>query len=298
MRLLLPILAACSLCTIASLPVPALACASCACGDPTLVVMGTEQPFAGRLRLSAELRTRSERMGNGDDRHELHERRLDLGAAWSPSSWLTLSLTLPLVDRELGMANLARVGAQAVGDVEVRARVYVWRTGGFGREHLLALHGGVELPTSPTIRRGGVALADEVQPGTSSLDLLAGASWLHLRGSFSFYASAVALLPRRTPLGYTPGRALLGTAAAQVQPWDFLALRGGLDGRWERAAIERDGTVRPDTGGFALFASPAILFQPWTDWLLQLQLRIPAWQRMRGEHEEGTGLGVGVIRDL
>jgi hypothetical protein len=32
---------------------PAMACASCGCGDPTLTGAGTEQPFRNRIRVSA-----------------------------------------------------------------------------------------------------------------------------------------------------------------------------------------------------------------------------------------------------
>ncbi|MFP2933934.1 hypothetical protein ACLESO_54180, partial [Pyxidicoccus sp. 3LG] len=46
----------------------AWACATCACGDPTLTSMGAEQPFSGRLRLSSTLRAWGHTVGReGED---------------------------------------------------------------------------------------------------------------------------------------------------------------------------------------------------------------------------------------
>jgi hypothetical protein len=53
----------------------AWACAMCGCGDPTLTTMGAEQPFAGRLRLSSELRYRSDAIGDAPERTQIEEVR-------------------------------------------------------------------------------------------------------------------------------------------------------------------------------------------------------------------------------
>src|SRR5262249_4425432 len=59
---------------------PAAACAVCGAGDPTLNAAGTERPYAGRLRLSGDLRLGGARVGaEGTGLLELREERLDLG---------------------------------------------------------------------------------------------------------------------------------------------------------------------------------------------------------------------------
>src|SRR5690606_16530845 len=72
----------------------AWACAACACGDPTLTTLGADQPFEGRLRAGTLVRAwgYSDGVSHGD----YGEVRMDLAAAYSPLSWLTLSAQLPL----------------------------------------------------------------------------------------------------------------------------------------------------------------------------------------------------------
>ena len=57
-------------------------------GDPTLTVMGTEQPFAGRFRVALRGRMRGDRL---DDVTVL-EGRTDVSLAWSPLPSLSLCL--------------------------------------------------------------------------------------------------------------------------------------------------------------------------------------------------------------
>lgn len=80
----------------------ARACSTCTVGDPTLTVMGAEQPTAGRLRFSSSLRWRRERVEQG---HRLVERRLELGVAWSPIARVTLSVGVPIVS-QIGRAHV------------------------------------------------------------------------------------------------------------------------------------------------------------------------------------------------
>src|SRR5687768_1971981 len=87
----------------------AQACAACGCGDPTLVSAGTEQPFAGRLRGSLELRYRTDSIGEpGVDRLFIREARADLSLAYAPLPALFFMATLPFVHRSVEEPNLAK----------------------------------------------------------------------------------------------------------------------------------------------------------------------------------------------
>src|SRR5690606_15300441 len=72
----------------------ACACASCACGEPTPTTVGADQPFEGPLRAGTLVRAwgYSDGVSDGD----YGEVRMELAAAYSPLSWLTLSAQLPL----------------------------------------------------------------------------------------------------------------------------------------------------------------------------------------------------------
>ena len=67
-------LAALAIMVALSLPVgDAWACSTCGCGDLTLTVMGSEKPYAGRLRAALELRHRTDAVG----RPGFNEQRLE-----------------------------------------------------------------------------------------------------------------------------------------------------------------------------------------------------------------------------
>ena len=78
----------------------ASACGTCSVGDPTLTVVGFEQPKANRVRTSATLRHRNDSIGEtAVDKLTLSEQRLELAGAYSPTDRVSLSLMMPLVHR-------------------------------------------------------------------------------------------------------------------------------------------------------------------------------------------------------
>src|SRR5437764_1267388 len=79
-------------------PLPAWACASCGCGDPTLTAMGQEKPFKNRLRLALEERVGAHSTGALGALYEQSlVSRTTLAASFSPLPWLTLGTAVPLV---------------------------------------------------------------------------------------------------------------------------------------------------------------------------------------------------------
>lgn len=264
------------------------ACAACGCGDPTLVSAGTEQPFAGRLRASLELRYRTDSIGEpGVDRLLIREGRADLSLAYAPWSSLFLMATLPFVHRSVEEPNLTTQRVWGPGDAELRAKAFVYRDRELAARVLVAAHLGVKLPTAPFHEdSAGLTLPLEAQPGTGSLDVLFGPSIALVEGDFSAYASAQLSLPLATRDVVEPGISQRSTLALQYQPWLFLALRPSLDSRWDTKSQER-GRRERDSGGFVLFAGGDVLVSPLTDLTLTVGVRVPAWQELGGFHDEG-----------
>jgi hypothetical protein len=258
------------------MPKLALACASCACGDPTLTSMGTEQPFAGRLRLATTLRAWGLTEGQQSvDAVSTRELRMDVSAAYAPLRWLVLSATLPLQARRVKDVSLMREQSWGPGDMELSAKAFVFRDKEFSPDHLFGVLVGTRLPTSPTLHdAAGEPLSLDAQLGTASVDPFAGLAYATFRGQWSFLANATGYLPTRGREGFRAGASLRTTLAAQYQPHPSWALHLAADTRLEGASDtqgERDTTG----SGFIGFLSPDVLFSPTSDTLVQLGVRVP-----------------------
>ncbi|RMH36372.1 MAG: transporter [Deltaproteobacteria bacterium] len=262
--------------------------------------MGLGKPFAGRLRLSGELRHRTDTIGvSGVDELRLSERRLDLAVAYLPRWWLSLSATVPLVHVDVTHVNGARERALGLGDADLRARTYVWRDRAFSPRHLVGLDARVKLPTGPELDTpvGTDLFRIESQPGTGSVDAAVGASYGYFRDPWSAYASALAVLPGTGYRDVRAGRSLRATVAAQFQPSPRFGYRLGVDARWDAVTTEA-GEVEDDTGGFIAFVTPQVIYSPITDVVVHAYVRIPAVNALYGRHDEGAIVAVGVTRDL
>lgn len=264
------------------------ACAACGCGDPTLVAAGTEQPFAGRFRVSFEGRYRTDSVGEpGRDEIQIREARGDFGVAWAPVDWLFLLASVPLVYRNITETNLATESSWGPGDAEIRAKAYVYRDRPLAPRWLVGVFAGLKLPTAPFHDdSNGELLPLEAQAGTGSWDLLLGPSLSFFDSWFSLYASLQGSLPFVTRDDVKPGAALRSTIAPQAQLFQALALRAIVETRLD-APSEVSGESDPDSGGFVLFAGGDVLVSPILDLVLSAGVRVPAVQALRGFHDEG-----------
>ncbi|GMU07341.1 MULTISPECIES: transporter [Corallococcus] len=260
----------------------AWACASCACGDPTLTSMGGEQPFEGRLRLSTMLRAWGHTEGRtGVDAQRLRELRMDVAVAYAPRPWLVLAVNLPLQAREVQDVSLGMERGWGLGDLDVSAKAFVWKDKEFSPDQLVSVVGGVKLPTGPRLHaRDGTTLGIDAQPGSGSVDPMAGLAWQGFRGKWSFLASALGFLPSRGRDDYRLGASLRTQVAAQYQPSPTWAVRLGVDSRAERAP-DTNGTPEEAGGGFIAYASPDVLFSPGMDVVVQAGVRIPFVNQLR-----------------
>ncbi len=97
--------------------------------------------------------------------------------------------------------------------------------------------------------------------------------------------------------GVRQGEAVLATIAGQYHFNTELALRLGLDGRWE-AATEEQGQTDPNSGGTMLALSPEILYGVLDELSLQGLARVPLVQAFTGVQSEGLTVQAGIIYEL
>lgn len=276
----------------------ARACATCECGDPTLVVMGAEQPFAQRLRLSMGLRHRTDAVGRaGVDRLELNEQRLELAAAYAVVDWLMLSLSVPLLRRQLDFTDLSREGYVGLGDSEARARVFVFRDRDLAPRHLIALVVGLKLPTGPVKTLQAAGQNPELLAGTGSFDPLLGATYSFFADPWSLFVSEMLFIPTRGSHQLRAGTAWRGTYTAQYQAHEVVAARVSIETRLEARTTVNDQNV-VDTGGFIAHLAPGVVFSPLDDLVVQLAVHIPTINALYGNHDEGPVFELGAALDL
>ncbi len=280
-------------------PRPALACAVCSCGDPTLTAMGAEKPFQNRLRASLEARHRTDTVGIARlNEMSLSEQRLDARLAWAPTDRIFLLASLPLLRREIEYVNLARHTATGVGDLELHARFFVLQDREFAPRHLVSLLAGMRFPTSPLQRgTGGDLLPLELQSGAGSFDPAVGLAYAFFDFPWSVYASGNFTLPTEGIEGIRASRSLGLTSALQYQLRPSLGLRGGFDARIEDKTVE-GGERSPDSGGWIAFGTAELLYSPLTDVMLYGSARLPVFNALDGRHVEGPIFGAGVAYDF
>ena len=280
-------------------PRVAHACATCSCGDPTITSMGTEQSFAGRFRLSLGYSQRGERAGEpfvSAERRD--EQRLDLSAAYSPTRWLQLAATFPLVEREVTGVDLSRDTLRGTGDVDLRARLTAWSDRRFAPRHQAGFSFGATLPTAEVQRdRMGEALDLDHQLGGLAVVPRLGVFYLQLRHPWSLFVSASAAHVLSVSGDERAGDHLLATAAVQYQPGERWGVRVAVDGKLEDRA--RDGrALLPDTGGAALFVSPGVIVSPVVDLVVEAQVQLPVVNALHGRHSESPVLLLATSYDF
>lgn len=280
-------------------PAQALACAICGCGDPTLTVLGTEQPYQHRVRVALATQSRWDRLGRpGIDALHLFEQRLDASLAYAPIDALFLTVLVPFMYREVTEPSLARTTTTAIGDVEVRAKWFVWHDDSYPRRHWLAITGGLKVPTAPVMRRqDGALLPVEMQPGTGSFDPSLGLSYAFSAHPVAIFSSVFVSVPTFGTDRYRASPSVRGQVAAQHEVGMGFVLRAGLDFRIDALAEEAGRTSR-DAGGLVGYVSPDILWSALPDLTFIASARLPVLQALRGFHREGPILLFTVAYDL
>lgn len=299
-------------------PRPARACATCAVGDPTLTVMGTEAPVARQARAAVTVRHRRDAIGEpGVDELRLAEQRYEAAVSYVPVDRLSLSASFPVVHRRIDTLTAPPSDSWGPGDIDVRARVLAYRDRAFAPRHLFSVVVGIELPTriertepaepftGALVPKHGdltvdpLAHADslELMAGSGSFDPLVGITYSLLRDPYSLHAASILLVPTVGHYGTRGGPSLRTSIFAQVQPWSYFGARLGVDARVDGVTHESDG-VDPDSGGFIAYGTLGLVTSPAPDWIVHFTAALPVVTALRGQHREGVALVGGVSLDF
>lgn len=279
---------------------PVWACSTCKCGDYTITLFGSEQPFEGRLRLAIDALQRGERQGRpGVDALETDEQRLNLGLSYSLSPAWTVAAQLPYVRKTLTTASLAREEAEGWGDLDLIGRwaLHTAYSGPVLRSQS-GLRLGVRLPTSEQVRAGdGRLLSIDVQPdaGATAPNLGVFHAWYGYPWFATVTATYFAFGEARQ--GFSPGDAAVISAKGQYALTPALALNLSLDARY--AGTNRfDGERDPNSGGTLVMTQVGGALRLGDDWLLHAAVQIPTVDALRGEQEEDAVFRLGLALDL
>ena len=277
----------------------ASACGTCSVGDPTLTVVGFEQPKANRVRTSAALRHRSDSIGETEvDQLTLSEQRMELAGAYSPTDRFSLSLMMPLVHRLITEVNLAEANIWAPGDLDFRMRGVIWRDRKFAPRHLVSLIGGLEFPTSSIeYDQNGVPLPLEFQAGTGSWDPIVGASYTMFSDPWSVYVSSIAIFPTEGIADTQASNSFRQTVLGQFQPWKFLAFQVGAEFRIDGPGYVA-GVRDPNTGGHITYGTLGIVGLPHEKIMVHATAALPIVQRLDGTHREGFAFTAGLVYEI
>ena len=277
----------------------AAACGTCSVGDPTLTIVGFEQPKANRVWTSAAVRHRNDSIGDESiDQLTLSEQRLELAGAYSPIDRLTLSLMMPLVHRLITEVNLAEANIWAPGDLDLRLRGVIYRDREFAPRHLVSLIGGLEFPTS-TIEYGpeGRPLPLEFQAGTGSWDPIVGASYSMFMDPWSLFVSSTAIFPTTGTADTRASTSFRQMALGQYQPWRFLAFQLGAEFRLDGPGFI-EGVRDPNTGGHITYGTLGIVGLPHERVVIHATAALPLIQRLDGTHREGFAFTAGLVYEI
>lgn len=274
------------------------ACAVCLCGDPTLTLMGTEKPFAGRSRVSLDYLIRTENSGvKGLSRKETDEQRLTLGLSYTPNRRATYSIAIPWVEKQLTTANLSTAKTSAVGDITLNAKFFL-QPDQNQPKHMYGVSLGLTLPTASEQKSANGAVLDiDVQPSSGSTIPKVGAWYAHFAYPYLFYVSSVVSFPDEGDQGFDPGTSLVNTFQTQYSLNYQWALQLNLDTRWSQKD-QYSGVEDDNSGGFLAYLSPGIIMTLKQDLLLQLRSQIPVIDQLRGTNEEDQTFSLGLLYDF
>ena len=290
----------CSLLLILLLPTSnALACATCLCGDPTLTTMGSEKPFAGRLRASVEYLTRSEITGDPQtSEHKIEEQRYTFSISYALNEHWIFAASLPAISKQVTRYDLSQERSNGLGDMDITARWFIGGDESFPARELWGLQIGVRLPTSTEQKTDARVMDFDAQPGAGNTIPGIGIWYGYYRTPWFMYLSAVAQHAIDEGYqGYRAGDALLLTAHTQYAPHYLFALQFSLDARWK----QRDsyyGEDNADSGGALIMASPGISWMPVEDLIVNAAYQIPAADNLYGAQEEKAVLRMGLTYDF
>jgi hypothetical protein len=261
--------------------------------------MGAEKPYSGRMRFSLDYLERREIAGTrGVDRTQLDEQRTTLGISYWPADRWAIGARIPFTRKQLALSNLSEQSSQALGDIDVDARYYLWQDQQHRPRHLTGLQGGLRIPLADEETESGQALDPDVQPG--------GGLWLAnvglWHGFFKFpwmvYSSGQINFGLNEGYGdFEYGSSLKLSSTIQYAVNYSVALRIGADLRLS-GHNRYDGVREDNSGGTIGFVSPGVVVTLAPDFLLNLGIQYPVIDNLNGSQEEEEIYRIGIAYDF
>ena len=284
---------------------PAKACTACACGSSAALPMGTEVPYAERLRTGVVLQTASTRETGSLGTSTALASNLVGVLLWAPWRGLMVDAALPLGGRLQWHDDALEGRSVGLGDVDVGARL-LWQNRGFAPTLMAGVRLGARLPTTTWLRRDdGASRPRALQPG---LGEVGGA--LQLQGAYApnptttVVATVDGLVPLVSVYDDRHSGALV--EARLLALWRFhpsASLRGGVLGRHVGDDVVTDpdaGTdnkvaVPQSTARQSLLVETGVSLDLTSSTQLALTVAIPAWQT--GKVQDGPRITTALVFD-
>jgi len=277
-----------------------LACATCLLGDPTITTMGTEKPFAGRMRVSAEYISRGEKIGqDGINENDISEQRINYGFSYSLNKNWIFSATVPVVNKSLDRFDMSHEQSGGVGDIDLNARWFIGSGKGFVARYLWGVHFGATIPVTEEEKNDDDTAIDfDSQPGPGALVPSFGVWYGSYRMPWFLYTSATYQhAVTEGHQGYQGGDAFLFSGLVQYAMAYKIALQLSLDNRF-KIADKYDDEKDPNSGGLLTMLSPGIAWTPIDDLILNLKYQYPIYENVRGRQVEEANIRIGVTYDF
>lgn len=289
--------AACATFAVLAASPPAQACSTCKCGDYSITLLGTEKPYAGRLRAVFDVLARSESQGSGTAERETDEWRNTLGLSYSFTENLTLGVQVPWVRKEIRDANLAEQDAQGWGDADLVGWWVLHRGGDTALNHLAGLRVGLRLPTSEEIERNGQLLDIDVQPDAGALAPSLGGWYRYYRFPWLLSTSAVYYAYGEGHQDFDPGDAASASILGQYALDMNWALQLGLDLRYAQKN-RHDGALDDDSGGTLAMLYAGIAARFFEELSVSAGVQLPVLDRLHGDQTEDPALRLSFAYDF
>ena len=241
---------------------PAHACSVCGC-DPAAGTLGLDRPSKDNLRLSIEDRVLSKDAGSAAAAESERENRAMLRLQYAPLTRLTLQAEIPgfLWKRHLDAQGVQDDNGHGLGDMAFSARYEILRLGGFVPRHVLAVIGGIKLPTGANNRHLPGADPDEhLQIGSGTYDKTLGLSYLYGDLPWMLFANASARVNGTNRRNFQYGNALFGSVGVRRTLLESQRLIFSLE-----AQVRSAGKDRLKGGVGAMPSMPGMSLSPYDD---------------------------------
>ena len=277
----------------------AFACSVCGC-DPAALTLGLDRPSTRSLRVAIEDRYLTKESGGGPDAEGERENRMVVRAQSALARNFVAQIDVPFFiwRNHLDSAGFNDDTARGLGDVGVTARYELLRTGGFVPRHVLALVGGLKLPTGRNDRTIAGELDEHIQLGTGSWDPTLGLWYTFGDHPWTWYASGSVRLNTSNSRNFRYGNVVSGLAGVRRAFFDERLLIS-LEAQARYAGYDRGDTgYDPDSGGFLTYATAGAAVGIGSNLMARLELQVPVIKDLHGVQSEHPVAFAGLSWDF